>query len=419
MARCLNKTAVGSPWEFGPSPKVMPHLSRVTPPEETERRVILLLARLPVTRISDLTPLDEIRLPVFTVVTPLAKDLTTHMGKGTDAISARVSALMEAVERISAETAPAAMTVNSSFAELIRTSDHRPVDPEAFILPDDTRYTRERIFTWIASHDLLSGEAVLMPADLVLNPPSEGLLRDVDTNGLASGNTYLEAVVHGLGEVIERDVDSQLAFMSMFCDPNDPQPSLAAVDFASLPPLAAGWIQRLQSRELDVVIHEVTNDIGVASFLTLVSDYKYPTPGGLVAQHFAGWGTAPDAELALLRSLTEAVQSRLGIIQAARDSFNTIRLGMRMTTRGYHRRLLQEGCRIPLSQVPSFRCADLREDLRFLLERLIAVGVEQVIVTDLTRTDFGIPVVRVRVPGLAAFSVNQRRVGWRCLRHLL
>ena len=420
MAHCLNKKAAGSPWEFGPSPKIIPSVSRVTPPEETERRMAPLLARLPVTRIADLTPLDEIRLPVFTAVTPLAKDLTTHMGKGTDATSARVSALMEAVERISAETAPAAaMTIRSSFAELIRRSEHRPVDPEAFTLPDDTSYTPERTFTWIASQDLLSGEAVLMPEDLVLNPPSEGILQAVDTNGLASGNTYLEAVVHGLGEVIERDVDSQLAFMSLFCDPHDPQASFAAVDPASLPSLAAGWIERLQSQGLDVVIHEVTNDIGVATLLTLVSDYKYPAPSGLVTQHFAGWGTAPDAELALLRSLTEAVQSRLGIIQAARDSFNTTRLGRRTAARGYRRRLLQESCRIPLSEVPSFRCADLREDLRFLLQRLIAVGVEQIIVTDLSRPDLGIPVVRVRVPGLATFSVNQRRVGWRCLRHLL
>ena len=114
MAHCLNKKA-GSPWEFGPSPEIMPPASRVTPPEETERRIVPFLARLPVTRIADLTPLDEIRLPVFTVVTPLAKDLTTHMGKGIDATSARVSALMEAVERISAETAPTAMTVHSSF----------------------------------------------------------------------------------------------------------------------------------------------------------------------------------------------------------------------------------------------------------------------------------------------------------------
>lgn len=419
MAHCLNEKAAASPWELGSSSKIEPSVSRVITPEETERLVIPLLSRLPVTRITDLTPLDEIRLPVFSVVTPLAKDLTTHMGKGTDAISARVSALMEAVERISAETVPAAMTIHSSFAELVRTSDRPPVDPAAFTLPDDTAYTPERDFTWIASQDLLSGDTMLMPTDLVLNPPCEGLLRDVDTNGLASGNTHLEAVVHGLGEVIERDVDSQLSFMSLFCDPDDPQPPLAAVDPASLPRAAAAWVERLQTAGLDVAIREATNDIGVASLLTVVSDYKYATPSGLVTQHFAGWGTAPDAELALLRSLTEAVQSRLGIIQAARDSFNTSRLGMRVATRGYRRRLLQEGPRIPLAEVPSFRSADLREDLRFLLERLVAIGVEQIIVTDLTRPDLGVPVVRVRVPGLATFSVNNRRVGWRCLRHLL
>ena len=38
---------------------------------------------------------------------------------------------------------------------------------------------------------------------------------------------------------------------------------------------------------------------------------------------FLGYGTHPDAEAALTRSLTEAVQSRLGTIQGARDSFNT------------------------------------------------------------------------------------------------
>ncbi len=408
-----------SPWDFGPSPKFTPLMSRVTPPEETERRVLPLLARLPVTRVADLTPLDQIRLPVFAAVTPLARDLTTHMGKGTDATSARVSALMEAVERISAETGPAGVAMRSSFAELIRTSAWRPVEPAGFALPSDTRYTPERTFTWIRSHDLMSGESVLMPADLVLNPPSEGILHDVDTNGLASGNTYLEAVVHGLSEVIERDVESQLEFRSLFCDPDDAQPSFPAVDPASLPEVVAGWIGRLRAQELDAVIHEVTNDIGVASFLTLISDYRYPTPSGFVTQHFAGWGTAPDADLAVLRSVTEAVQSRLGIIQAARDSFNTTRLGRRATTRGYRRRLLQEGHRISLSQVSSFRCTDLRDDLRFLTQRLAAVGVGQIIVTDLSRPDLGIPVVRVRVPGLATFSVNRRRVDWRCLRHLL
>ncbi|MCB1809080.1 MAG: hypothetical protein KDJ99_29175, partial [Candidatus Competibacteraceae bacterium] len=95
-----NKT----PWAFTASPKIALVSGRVRSPEQTEQRLQPLLGKLPVTRITDLTPLDPIRLPVYAVVTPLARDLTTHMGKGADALSARVSALMEAVERISAES---------------------------------------------------------------------------------------------------------------------------------------------------------------------------------------------------------------------------------------------------------------------------------------------------------------------------
>jgi ribosomal protein S12 methylthiotransferase accessory factor YcaO len=39
-------------------------------------------------------------------------------------------------------------------------------------------------------------------------------------------------------------------------------------------------------------------------------------------------------------------------------------------------------------------------DLRWELERLRAIGVQRVIAVDLTRDDFGIPVVRVVIPGL-------------------
>jgi len=57
--------------------------------------------------------------------------------------------------------------------------------------------------------------------------------------------------------------------------------------------------------------------------------------------------------------------------------------------------------------------------LAFLLEGLRAAGFERVIAVDLTRPDLDVPVVRVRVPGLSCFAVDRRRVGWRCLRHLL
>jgi ribosomal protein S12 methylthiotransferase accessory factor len=74
---------------------------------------------------------------------------------------------------------------------------------------------------------------------------------------------------------------------------------------------------------------------------------------------------------------------------------------------------------IRFSDIVSVWHDDLLDDLRFLVDRLTQVGFERVVLTDLTRPDLGIPVVRVRVPGLSSFEVNRRRVDWRCLRHLL
>jgi len=50
--------------------------------------------------------------------------------------------------------------------------------------------------------------------------------------------------------------------------------------------------------------------------------------------------------------------------------------------------------------VPSLDTDDVAVDLRWELERLRAVGVERIIAVDLTRPDFGIPVVRMVIPGL-------------------
>ncbi|MBV9199382.1 MAG: YcaO-like family protein, partial [Alphaproteobacteria bacterium] len=51
-------------------------------------------------------------------------------------------------------------------------------------------------------------------------------------------------------------------------------------------------------------------------------------------------------------------------------------------------------------EVPSFAANDLGEDLRWELDRLRVAGMGRVVAVDLTRPDFGIPVVRVVIPGL-------------------
>lgn len=412
--------AIPEMWHFvEPASKLDALTSRVVAPEETERRLRLILPRIPVTRIADLTPLDRLGLPVYSATTPLARDLTTHMGKGLNAVSARVSALMEAVERVSAETAPATSLVRASFEELSKQPGSRPVDPQTFHLPSDSAYAPERPFFWMRGYDLLADRSVLLPADLALSPPCEGILRDVDTNGLASGNTHLEAVIHALSEVIERDVQSQLEFTALFADPEDPRPPASLVDLGSLPEQASRWIERLHSRGLEVILHETTGEIGVPVFRTLLMDTSYPAPGGELPRTFLGFGCALDAEAALLRSLSEAIQALLALIQGARDSFNVFLGSRRNASRRASLHSWLAAPSIRFSHTADRASSDLREDLAKLLERVSAAGFENVIAVDLTRPDWGVPAVRVRIPGISCFSVNRRRVDWRCLRYLL
>jgi ribosomal protein S12 methylthiotransferase accessory factor len=53
-----------------------------------------------------------------------------------------------------------------------------------------------------------------------------------------------------------------------------------------------------------------------------------------------------------------------------------------------------------LSDGPNFVHEFLEEDLEFLVERLIGAGLKRIIAVDLTKPEFGIPVVRVVIPNL-------------------
>ena len=406
-----------STWAFQPSPKVSRLVPRVVSAAVTEARLRAILPAVPVARVADLSPLDPLGLPVFSAVTPLALDLTTHLGKGADPTSARVSALMEAVERVSAERLPGAIR-QASLDELLASSAPA-VDPRWFELPDDSAFSPSAPFSWATGWDLLEASAALIPRDLVINPPSEGVLRDVDTNGLASGNTLLEATLHALCEVIERDAVGQLLFVSLFSESSDSGPRRSPIDPRTLPASLLPWLDRIAAEGLGIVVADITTEIGIATLKATLIDEAFPGPHGPEVRIFHGYGADPCAEIAARRAVTEAVQSRTGLIQAARDSWNRIPLGSHAAAWKNSLRELEPGEQIPFSAVPNHEAEDLRDDLDHVLGRLRRAGCTHAIAVDLTRSDLAIPVVRVRVPGLATFWGNRRRVGWRCLRHLL
>jgi ribosomal protein S12 methylthiotransferase accessory factor len=323
---------------------------------------------------------------------------------------------MEAVERVSAEDVSPDV-VGASFRELASAG---AVDPDEFDLPSDTAYRPDLPLDWVMGRDLIQGQDVLIPVDLAVTPPRQGVLRDVDTNGLASGNIHLEAVTHAICEVVERDAFSQIEFAASFGEPHDQPTSEGPIELTTLPARSREWVDRVLAADIDLDVLDITTDIGVPTFQALLVDDHYPAPDRLFrSAGFFGLGTHPDPDVAVFRALSEAIQARAGMIHAARDSYNADSILPRPAAAAVMRDRTQYRRRRPLSDSPSFRSADLLAELDFLLNRLTCAGARHCIVVDLTRQDWEIPVVRVRIPGLSQYCVNKRRPGRRCLRYLL
>ena len=404
-------------WTFVSTHKVSALSHRALSSDQTLGRLRNCARRVPISRVSDLTPLDRLRLPVFSATTPLARDLTTHLGKGLDAESAQVSAMMEAVERISAEQVDRSI-LRLSYQDLVKSGD-AVIDPRDCDLPDDSRYAEDRPISWIQGWEFVSQQLAWIPLDLAITPPQEGVLLEVDTNGLAAGNSLIEAVVHGLCEVIERDALSVSLFRSTFGDGSDAIPERRRISPDSVPRAGREWVERISANGLRIETEHLDSDIGVPVFRSVIIDHQYPSADGENTRKFIGLGASPNAAIAATRSITEAVQSRIALVQGARDSFNTLSPDWRRSTGASHRQDVAERMRVSLDTVPTFETDDLLEDLEYLISRLRRAGFKRVLAIDLTRGDFEIPVVRVRVPGLASFAVNRARPGWRCLRYLL
>ena len=116
-----------------------------------------------------------------------------------------------------------------------------------------------------------------------------------------------------------------------------------------------------------------------------------------------GSGCHPTRQIALLRALTEAAQARTTYIAGSRDDFSPdiySASARAMRTRACRELVARESPRQSFLEVPTFESETLSQDIAWTLDRLRAVGVDEVIAVDLSQERFQIPVARVVIPGL-------------------
>jgi putative methanogenesis marker protein 1 len=372
--------------------------------EETEELARASLSRCGITRIADVTDLDTLGIPVFHSMRPGAAPglNTVTSGKGVTARAARVSAMMEAIERTWCEPPSAEPPYRCSYAGLRRAGT--PVlDPRRLILRRGHGWTPDVSLGWWPTRELLTDAEVLVPALAVFTPyPAEyGMFRS-NTIGLAVGNTPQEALLHGLLEAVEQDCT---AF-------GETLRQGSKIRLESLPDGPAELVRRFERCGVNVQVFGYLNEIGVPTVFATTDDTH--AEDGLLIN--GGAGCHPDPLVAVNRALTEAAQSRLAVIGGAREDVDS---------QAYRRHASYSAMRemylmwssgrpeIDFGELPDESTRTLEGDLDRVLSGLYTAGLSLILAVELAPRDLPFSVTKVIVPGLEGYHNDRARLGTR------
>lgn len=371
---------------------------RVMAPEQTLARVAPFLPIMGITRVANVTGLDAVGIPVVMVTRPNSRSISVSQGKGVTLAAAKASGVMESIESYHAERITLPLKF-ASFEELRWT--HPVVDVGRLPRLSTGSFNPNSPILWIEGQDLLNGGPKWVPFEMVhLNftvpmAPGHGAFL-AGSNGLASGNHKVEAISHAVTELVERDATTLWRLQ-------DPIAQAATrIDLDSIDdPVCRSLIDRFEAAGVAVGVWETTSDVGLPAFLCRIVEREE------LPQHSirpaTGMGCHVAREIALSRALTEAAQSRLTFIAGARDDMPRAEYERHLDP-AHHSRwkaMIVDGVgRRSFHHCPNSTAPTIEADLAHQLERLRAVGIEEAVAVDLTKPEFGIPVVRVVVPGL-------------------
>jgi ribosomal protein S12 methylthiotransferase accessory factor len=334
-------------------------------------------------------------LPVWQSVRPLSRALTVHQGKGASDAAAQIGALLEGVESHAAEM----FDSDSQYCRFDELAEqNRAPCLTDFAVDRACSPPPEQATRWVESRNLVGGEAIWLPFDLVSLDFTENVpsLMDRVSNGVATGATRDEAIATGLHELIERDSVTEwqqgglLACMESTLD-------LETVPFGWF----QHWHQRILAAGASVRCYHVPSITDTPVFACEINDLS---KNGAPYRAIQGRACHPVPEIALFKALAEAVQGRATYIAGARDD---------LLPSDYQPRNSGITFAFGLPLPPGMPAVDFasigptRAGWEAAAQVLNRAGYGQIAVIDLAQPE-GLWVVRVFVCGLASF-VRRRR----------
>lgn len=349
--------------------------------------------------------MDVVGAPVFAAVRPLSKSLSVSQGKGATAELAKVSALMEAIETFHAENLELDV-INMSFEDWLNQKGQFKLNQFPLRRLQNLELRKNYSFTEAICIACNRSHHALIPTDLfdLDTTTSKGnSIFHGSSNGLASGNTTNEAVLHSLCEVIERHNLSCwiVAGLSDIKSRASNKLKLHTVEDVA----SAMLVEKILNEGLQVAVWHVSIDINIPTFYCLLIDNNASTPYPIRA---SGSGAHPIKEIALFRAISEAVQSRVTSISGARDDMFwenyrrdiVLNDGLEKSSMAA---LLRSNGQLAFDAISSVGArTEVPQLLQLVLSSLNQFGVEHVFYKSLSKSQLGVPVAYCFVPGLVS-----------------
>ena len=411
--------------------------------EETLLRISEISKKIGLTRIADITYIDKLYIPNYSCVLPGTEDyIWVYSGKGPTKQHAKVSAIMESIERYSSlPTNYHSKFISGTFNNLKQS--YNILHPDEVIEPLTFDFQNDMVMDYVKGYDIINKQDVLVPAALALfrftpHSPSVNPFAFHHTNGLASGNVFEEAVCHALCEVIERDAVSlaQLRASAIpfhilysinnklqikgykinsfskeqFKDDNSIYPDvlISVKDYSPISQL----IKKFKKFNIDLIIKDITTDIKIPTFNVASVEWTSHDYGYLAEGH----GTHPDKRIALLRAITEVSQTRAANIQGARDDLRKIKYNHNNTDDKNSWQFMSSQKSINFSDLITYQNDDILDDINLIIKLFKGIKLNKAIIVNLTNPKIKIPVVRAIVPGLETFKISKSVMGLRARR---
>ena len=321
---------------------------------------------------------------------------------------------MEAIERaVATQPACGTITARRLFLEL---SGERCHTLDSFLAAHAQPILADEPVVWTKAVDLTTHMAAWVPFEAVSFDRTSGSSRYwQSSDGLASGNTWKEAVLHGLLERVERDALTLWAITGT-SKRYRRKLILNVPDNAPLSDL----VQRIEEAGLVIGVFDITTDIAIPCVAALLAPADWKAQGPML-RHVdvtLGAGASTDPEVSAIRAITEAVQSRMTFIAGARDD-----LLPQIYQRPPDESTSQAFNALPslqLSSLPKIDVQNIDDALQATVERLAARNIEELYAVELAPPRLPASVVKVLAPQLESPDGERRlRYGTRAISKAL